>query len=128
MNYWRLIRKWHLYLGCFFTPLLVFYVASGWYQTFHTNRNKALGEADSWVEKLTSVHKDRIYPSPDAEGYSSRWFDRLVVVMSVAVLATVGMGIALAFQTSRQRWPVVVSLTLGVVIPILLLWLGQKRG
>ena len=34
----KLIRRIHLYLGCFFTPLLIFYVATGWYQTVNPDR------------------------------------------------------------------------------------------
>ena len=33
------IRRWHLFLSCFFAPMLVFYLATGWYQTLNTNRN-----------------------------------------------------------------------------------------
>ncbi|MBM3823594.1 MAG: hypothetical protein FJ404_12030 [Verrucomicrobia bacterium] len=123
---WKLARRVHLYLGCFFAPLLVFYVATGWYQTFNTNRNKSLAEADSWVEKLASVHKDRVYPSAKATSYSTKFFEALVVVMSVAVLLTVGLGIALALKAGASRWPVLAALILGVVMPILALWMGQR--
>lgn len=125
---WKLLRRVHLYLGCFFAPLLVFYVATGWYQTFNTNRNKTPGEADSWVEKLASVHKDRLYPSTQASGYSTKGFEALVVAMSVAILVTVGLGVALALQSTRTAWPTLLSLALGVLIPVLLLWMGQRRG
>jgi hypothetical protein len=36
--------------------------------------------------------------------------------------------VVLAFRTSRNKWTVWVSLALGVVLPIVLLWLGQKHG
>ncbi len=47
--------------------------------------------------------------------------------MAIAFIATVILGIILAFRTSRQKWPVWLSLVLGVVLPIVLLWLGQKH-
>jgi len=32
------LRRVHLYLGCFFAPLLIFYVVTGWYQTVNPDR------------------------------------------------------------------------------------------
>jgi len=37
------------------------------------------------------------------------------------------LGIILAFRSSHAKWPVWMSLGLGVALPIVLLWLGQKR-
>lgn len=123
----KTLRRLHLYLGCFFAPLLLFYVLTGWYQTLNTNRNKSLGEKGDWISSLTSVHVDQIYPRPNVESYSPVLFQTLVVVMSIALIATVGIGIFLAFRTSRKRWPVWLSLGLGILVPVLSLWLGHGR-
>jgi hypothetical protein len=123
----KLLRKIHLFLGCFFAPILVFFICTGWYQTVTHDRKKGLGEAETWVEKLTTVHVDQIYPSPAAETYSTTAFKYFIVVMSLALLATILLGIILAFRFSRRKWPVFLSLVLGFGVPILLLWLGQKR-
>lgn len=123
----KTLRRLHLYLGCFFAPLLLFYIATGWYQTVNTNRNKSLGEKGDWVSSLTSVHVDQIYPSEKAEAYSPKLFQVLVVIMSVSLIATVLLGIFLAFRSTRQQWPVWLALALGVALPILFLWLGQKN-
>lgn len=121
------LRRLHLYLGCFFAPLLLFYIGTGWVQTLSTQRNKGLGEKGDWVSHLTSVHVDQIYPSETAQSYSPFLFQVLVVVMSISLIATIGLGIFLAFRTSRRHWPVWLSLLLGIVIPVLFLWLGQRR-
>lgn len=121
------LRRVHLYLGCFFAPLLLFYVATGWYQTFHLDRVKTPGELGGWRERLTAVHREQIYPSAQVERYRPGLFRGLVAVMSVALIVTVVLGIILAFRTSRHAWPVWVCLGLGVAVPALLLWLGQKR-
>ena len=123
----KFLRRLHLYLGCFFAPMLLFYVATGWYQTLHTNRNKTPGEAGDWVSRLTSVHVDQIYPAASANAYSPSWYRALVVTMALALILTVGLGIILAFQVTRKRWPIWLSLALGLLVPVLLLWLGQKR-
>ena len=123
----KLLRRLHLYLGCFFAPLLLFYVATGWYQTFHTNRNKIPGERGGWKERLTSVHVDQIYPTESAERISPALFRVFVVAMAIALITTVAIGILLAFRTSRRRWPVWLCLGLGIMVPVLLLWLGQEH-
>jgi hypothetical protein len=121
------IRRWHLYLSCFFAPLLVFYTATGWYQTFNQNRNKAFGERGDWIANLRSVHVDQIYPSEKVERYSPQLFQLLVAVMSICLLATTALGIYLAFRSNRRPWTVCLSLCLGVALPVLLLWLGHKH-
>ena len=122
----KTLRRIHLYLGCFFAPLLVFYVATGWYQTVNPDRRKGVNDSDSWLSRLTRVHVEQYYPTESAEGYSTQWFNLLVVLMSVCFLATVILGIVLAFRANRRQWPVWLCLTLGVILPVFVLWLGQK--
>ncbi len=123
----KLLRRLHLYLGCFFTPLLLFFVATGWYQTFHINRNKRPGEAETWISRLTSIHKDQLYPAESASGYSTTLFQSLVVIMSVALIASVALGLVLALRTLRSAWVVWAALALGILVPVLCLWLGQRH-
>lgn len=122
----KLIRKLHLYLSCFFAPLLLLYIGTGWYQTVSAKRNKGIGELGGWREKLTAIHVDQVFPTESAETYSPQLFQYLVVAMSVALMITIALGIFLAFKTSRRHWPVWLSLLLGLLIPIVLLWLGQS--
>jgi hypothetical protein len=124
----KLVRKAHLFLSVFFAPLLVFYIATGWYQTVRSQRNKILGEQDTFVSRLTAVHVDQVYPKPEVAGeYSPAFFQAVVVAMSICLLLTIGLGIYLAFRTSRRPWPVACALALGVALPVLVLWLGQPR-
>lgn len=122
----KLLRRLHLYLGVFFTPLLIFYIASGWYQTVNVDRRKGLGEAEGIVDKLVSVHVDQVYPTERAVGWEPGPFRVLVVLMSLALLTTIALGTVLAFRSTTRRWPVWLSLGLGVLLPLLLLWLGQR--
>jgi hypothetical protein len=117
-----------LYLSVFFAPLLIFYIGTGWYQTVRTQRNKLLGEQDTFVTRLTSIHKDQIYPKPGALGeYSTTLFKILVVAMSISLLVTIGLGIYLAFRSTRKAWSVALLLAGGLLLPILFLWLGQPK-
>jgi hypothetical protein len=126
----KTLRRLHLYLGCFFTPLLLFFVLTGWYQTVNPDRLKSPGEAETMLQKFRVVHTDQIYPS-DTEfknPSSPKLFQWLVIVMSLAATATVGLGVVLAFQTLKNKWPVWICLGLGILLPALVLWLGQGRG
>lgn len=123
----KTLRRVHLYLGCFFAPLLMFYVATGWYQTVNPDRRKGVSDSTDWVSRLSRVHVEQYYPTESATSYGTSLFRALVVIMAIALITTVILGIILAFRTSRHKWRVWLSLALGVVLPVLLLWLGQKR-
>lgn len=124
----KAIRKLHLYLSVFFAPLLIFFTATGWYQTVKSERNKILGEQDTVVSRLTAVHVDQIYPSDGGTGeYSTTLFKALVVIMSVALLVTIILGLILAFRTTKRSWLVALCLLIGIVLPAAFLWLGQPR-
>ncbi len=121
------LRRVHLYLGCFFAPLLLFYVATGWYQTVNPDRRKGVNDSMDLISRLTRVHVEQYYPAEAASSYSTYGFRVLVVVMSVALISTLVLGIILAFRTSRAKWTVWLSLVLGGLVPALLLWLGQRH-
>ena len=125
----KFIRRAHLYLGCFFTPLLLFYILTGWYQTVNQNRIKTPSEAETLLQKFRVVHSDQIYPAEQEfeKPSSPKLFQGFVVLMSVAATLTVALGLVLSFKTLRPVWPVWACLVLGIVLPMLLLWLGQKR-
>jgi len=123
----KTLRRVHLYLGCFFAPLLLFYVATGWYQTVNPDRRKGVGDSSDLISRLSRVHVEQYYPTESATGYSTFFFRLLIVLMAIALITTVSLGIVLAFRTSRNKWPVWFSLSLGIALPVILLWLGQKH-
>ena len=124
----KFIRKIHLYLSVFFAPLLIFFIGTGWYQTVSTQRNKLLGEQDTFVSRLTSVHVDQIYPSETGTGeYSTVLFKTLVIAMCVALLVTIALGIILAFKSTKRIWLVCTCLVIGACLPAVFLWLGQPK-
>ncbi len=125
----KFIRRAHLYLGCFFAPLLVFFILPGWYQTVVPNRVKSASEAETLWQKLRVVHSDQIYPSEQEfeKPSSPKLFQALVVVMSIAATLTVVLGLVLSFKLLKPVWPVVLCLVLGILLPVLLLLLGHRR-
>lgn len=124
----KFLRRAHLYLGCFFAPLLIFYILTGWYQTVNPQRAKHPSEAETLLQKFRFVHVEQIYPKEgEFKQPSPKLFQALVVVMSVLATLAIAIGIVLAFKSTRAQWPVWLAITLGTVVPILLLWLGQTR-
>ena len=121
------LRRLHTYLGVFFAPLLLFYVLTGWYQTVVHDRLKSPGDAETLAQHLRTVHVDQIYPTNKELSHPSspKMFQWMVVAMAVALTVTIILGIILAFRSTRKPWPIVASLALGFVVPVLLLWLGH---
>jgi hypothetical protein len=124
----KLLRKLHLFLGVFFTPLLVFFVATGWYQTLEPERLKTPGDAETLLQKLRVVHTDMIYPGNRefSRPSSPKLFQGIVGAMSAAVLVTTALGVYLAFRTVRGTVWVVLCLVAGLVVPVVLLWMGRR--
>jgi len=125
----KALRRAHLYLGCFFAPLLLFYILSGWYQATNPDRLKSAADAETFLQRIRTVHVDQVYPTDNEidRPSSPTLFKRLTVLMSLAATITILLGVFLAFKTLRQPWPVWLSLGLGMAIPIAALWLGQGR-
>lgn len=123
------LRQLHLYLGVFFTPMLLFFIGTGWFQTVDHDRLKSPGEAETLVQKLRVVHTDQIYPETGVirQKASPKVFQGLVVAMSVALILTTLLGLVLAFRFSRSALTVSAALVLGVVLPVAILWLAPHR-
>lgn len=124
----RLLRRAHLYLGCFFAPLLLFYILTGWYQTVNPQRAKHPSEAETLLQKLRFVHVEQIYPKEgEFKQPSPKLFQALVIAMAILATLAIVLGVVLAFKSARAQWHVWLAIVMGVVLPILLLLLGQKK-
>ena len=78
----------HTFVGVSFSPLLLLFVITGWWQTVSLNRNKGLGFGTSWIEKLSTIHVDNYFPLSGARNYSTDLFKVLVVIMAVGLIFT----------------------------------------
>jgi hypothetical protein len=125
----KIIRRTHLYLGCFFTPMLLFYVLTGWMQAVNPDRLKSPADAETFIQKIRTVHVDQVFPGEQEldKPSSPKAFKVLTVIMCIAATVTILLGLVLAFKTLRNQWPVWISIGLGILLPILMLWLGQGR-
>ena len=120
------IRQFHLYLGCIFAPVLIFFAVSGAWQTFRWDHTKKDGsyQAPQILKSLSVIHKDQAYPFVEGKLKPSIPFRYFVLVMSLGLVATTLLGIFMAFKFARARWIVWVCLILGFILPALLLYIG----
>lgn len=117
------LRQLHLGLSVFFTPLLLFFILTGWFQTVDQDRLKSPGEAETLLQKLRVVHTDQIYPETGALRQKSNpsVFRVLVVVMSAALILTTLLGLILAFRFAKPAWVPWAILGLGLLVPVAVL-------
>lgn len=118
------LRQIHLHLGVFFTPLLLFFIATGWYQTVDPDRLKSPGEAETLLQKFRVVHTDMIFPETGAlrQKASPQLFKVVVVTMSAAIIVSTVLGLVLAFRFTKPAWLPWAVLAVGVAVPVLILW------
>jgi len=64
------IRTLHLYLGCLFAPMLIFFCASGAWQLFgfHSGTKDGSYLTPKWVSTLSQMHK---YQGVNGPGYDT---------------------------------------------------------
>jgi uncharacterized membrane protein YwaF len=109
-----MIRQLHLYLGCVFAPLLSFFALSGLWQTLRIGRDEP-----GMLRYLSTIHTGQGLKSPDLATLSSPWLQGFVVLMTAAWLATMILGVVMAFRFGRRR--VAASCLLaGLLIPLFL--------
>jgi hypothetical protein len=120
----RKIRKAHLYLGTMFAPLVIFLSFSGALQTFelHDPPKGSMFAPHAWISTLAQVHKNQRTEGQPSQRHSLplRWF---FVIASVGLIITSILGIYMAFKYTKTQTPVYVSLAIGVILPILFLYL-----
>ena len=116
-------RKAHTFLSLFFAPLLVLFVVTGCWQTLIP---QDIRDGDGWasqlLDKLSTVHKDAYFPRAGEADPSTAAFKIIVGLMGAAMLATILLGLYLAWRASPQK--TAIALALGVAVPALVLWLA----
>ena len=133
----RRIARYHLYLGCLFAPLILFYAVTGTWQALNLHRSLKDGSyrAPALLVQLSEVHIRQEWKSSAAETSPRRggdeisnvlprkayaWFSAL---MAAGLATTSILGIILALQRTAgtRRRVAVASLTGGCLLPLMLL-------
>jgi hypothetical protein len=122
----KAMRNVHLYLGCFFAPLLMLFLVTGCWQTFDLHHASKDGSYDppGIVKSLSQVHMGQRWADSKLRPQPSVIFRYLIVLMALGLLVTTVLGIMMAFKYTRP-WMVWACLATGVFIPFFLLWMAR---
>ena len=120
------LRSLHLYLGCIFAPMLIFFIISGCLQTFNLHADQKNGyKAPLFIKAMAQAHKNQRWidfkeNTPTKESQPLKYY---ILVMSAGLLLTIILGIVLSFQVTKTPFMVLFCLFLGLILPVLMLFL-----
>ncbi len=118
-----LLRKLHLYLGCIFAPVLIFFACTGGLQLYNLHESSKDGSyrAPKLLAAMGQIHKNQNLPrDPRGSGKALKVF---MVAAATGLLLTTLLGVFMAFRLSRSARPVLACLTAGVALPLAMLFL-----
>lgn len=104
----KTLRSVHLYLGCVFAPMLVFFSISGIWQT--------LGIQSSLLNRLSTLHTS--HQLKNGGSLSGGVLVIFVLIMAVSFLTTTILGVVLAIRHGGSRRAAYVCLAFGTVFPL----------
>jgi len=104
------LRSLHLYLGCIFAPMLLFFAVSGIWQTlglhFHSH----------FLSRLTTIHMSRGLKTND--GFTSFFMMIFVLLMAVSFMISVILGVVMALKFGGSKRAAFYCLAAGVLVPL----------
>jgi Flp pilus assembly protein TadB len=119
----RFLRTLHLYLGCLFAPILIFFAATGSWQLFnwHESKKDRTYIAPPALAALSFVHKDAHIPgTPGRQSTPLRYF---MLAAAVGLVATAVIGVVMAYRFSQRPLVATVCLLSGIALPAVFLWI-----
>ena len=119
----RFLRTLHLYLGCLFAPMLIFFAVTGSWQLFnwHESKKDRSYTAPTALAALSFVHKDAHIPgTPGRQPTPLRYF---MFAAAAGLVATTGIGVVMAYRFSQRPMVATVSLLAGIGLPAVFLWI-----
>jgi len=105
------LRSIHLYFGCIFAPLLLFFAISGIWQT--------LGIRSPLLRLMATIHTSHELKS--GGGLSSFSLKVFALVMTVSFIVMTILGVVMALKYGHSRRSVFYCLALGVIFPLILI-------
>jgi hypothetical protein len=106
----RKLRSLHLYLGCVFAPMLLFFAISGIWQTLGVEYHSGL------LTFLSTLHKStRLKSGATLTSSIMRYF---ILAMAGGFIVTTIIGIVMALTQGGNRKTAFCCLAFGVVFPL----------
>ncbi|MGZ8919964.1 MAG: hypothetical protein ACXW3L_03175 [Limisphaerales bacterium] len=103
------LRSIHLYLGCVFAPMLLFFAISGLWQMFGLN-------SSGLFQTLSTIHTQHQLKSGDALG--SPLMFTFVLLMALSFIVTTILGVVMALKFGGSRRATIYCLAAGVLAPL----------
>jgi hypothetical protein len=119
-----LLRRLHLYLGCFFAPMLIFFSVSGIWQVYGIQ----WAEPNRLLRLLSTIHMGHNLRSKDPHGFTltSPYLEFFVVLMAASLVISILLGVIMAFKFGRGTMALA-SLAAGVFVPLVLIILFAHK-
>ncbi len=118
----RRLRLVHMWLGVFFSPLLLLFIITGWWQTFANDDTKNHGPINGFLARLANIHTDDYFARHAGPQHGSGHFKIYVGCMAATLILTILLGLALACQNARQMGWAALAFALGILFPVLILY------
>ena len=122
-KWFQWLRQVHTVLGVFFSPLLLLFIITGWWQTFTTDETRDHGTFNAMLSKFSRIHTDDYFARAGGPDHASEQFKILVGIMAATLILTILLGLALACNARKFRWTAL-AFVLGILVPALLLYLN----
>ena len=122
----KTLRQVHLYLGCIFAPLIIYFSISGAWQVFRLNDvpKENPTAIRSVLHAISNPHTHSTFPGKDPRAFSSQGFRLFAALMGVGMVITSILGILLALRFSKRPVFVVICLLAGLLIPVCTLFIS----
>ena len=114
------LREIHLYLGCLFAPILIFFAVTGSWQLNEWHKSTKSGyNAPPALSLLSRLHTDQHFK----ESHAYTPLRVFVGFAAVGLVATTILGVIMAFRFARTSLTPLFCLTAGIAIPVVILYL-----
>ena len=124
----KTLRQVHLYLGCLFAPLLIYFSVSGIWQVFRFNDvpKNEVAPLRSFLHEISKPHTHATLPYHEPKIENSLSFAWAAALMGSGITVSTILGIILAFRFTKKRSLVVFCLIAGAALPVVFLLLALR--
>ena len=120
----KTIRQVHLYLGCIFAPLMIYFALSGIWQVYRLNDvpKDEPSALRTVLHAISNPHTHSTLPGANPKTNESELFEGLAALAGAGIILTSVLGIIMAFRFSKRPRLVLACILAGVIIPIAALY------
>lgn len=121
----KTLRQIHLYLGCIFAPLIIYFALSGAWQVFGWHdlpKDSPPTWSQSLLHEISMPHTHSKLPGSPKDAADSEAFSAFAFVMGLGMVITAVLGVVLALRFTKSKRLVFICIFGGLVLPVVLLF------